>query len=487
MLQALQIIYCDCLILQCSNSGKMTSIKRLYLLTVLVLFVSSCSSTQKIETLKPEPDDATPLIYDHKPSFISLPVSIKIKDIENQTNKLLTGLIYEDNVITDDDYEVKIWKQAPIAIENVNGKIKTVMPLKAYVKYRIGTDKLGMALYNTKEFNFNGVVTLLSDVALTNWKLKTKTQIKSIDWKESPSISLFGKSVPITYAVNPAISLFKSKIEKSIDEAIQKSLDFKPNVLDALEKICAPSEMSADYESWLRIVPIELYTTEAQLKNQEISMQMGLKCTIETLIGQKPSNKFDRDKIVLKPVSKMPDQITANIVAVSTYKDASNVITKNFQGQEFGSGSKKVKVVNVSLWHKNDKMVIALELSGSLNGTVYLTGFPQFNETTKEIYFDQLDYAIDTKSKLVRTANWLASGLVLKKIQESCRYSIQPNLEEGKQTMLQYMNNFSPMPGVFINGKMEDIVFKEIQLTNKAIIAFLSVQGKVNVKVDGLE
>ena len=461
---------------------------RYFLLSILSFLVfSACSSTQKIEALKPEPDDATPLIYDNKPSFISMPITIKIKDIENQTNKLMNGLIYEDNKIEDDDYELKIWKQAPISVENVGGKIKTVLPLKAYVKYRIGTDRLGIALYETKEFNFNGVVTLMSEVALTNWKLKTNTEFKSVEWKESPSMNILGKNVPITYVINPAIKIFKSKIEKSIDDAIQKSLDFKPNVLDALEKICTPTEMNAEYESWLRIVPVELYTTEAVLKGQTINMQMGLKCTIETLVGQKPANKFDRNKIVLKPVAKMPDNITANIVAVSTYQDASKVMTKNFQGQEFGSGSKKVKVMNVALWHKNDKMVIALDLTGSLNGTVYLTGFPQYNEATKEIYFDKLDYAIDTKSKLIRTANWLASGMILKKMEESCRYSIKPNLDEGKQTMLKYMSNFSPMPGVFVNGKMGDIVFKEVQLTNKAIIAFLSVDGEVSVTVDGLK
>lgn len=465
----------------------MLTIRYSLLSIIVVLFFSACSSTQKIEALKPEPDDATPLIYDNTPSFISMPIAIKIKDIENHTNKLMNGLIYEDNKIEDDDYELKIWKQAPISIENVGGKIKTVLPLKAYVKYRIGTDRLGIALYETKEFNFNGVVTLMSEVGLTNWKLKTNTEFKSVDWKESPSMNILGKSVPITYAINPAIKLFKSKIEKSIDDAIQKSLDFKPNVLDALEKICTPTEMNAEYESWLRIVPVELYTTEAVLKGQSINMQMGLKCTIETLVGQKPANKFDKNKIVLKPVAKMPDNITANIVAVSTYQDASKVITKNFQGQEFGSGSKKVKVLNVALWHKNDKMVIALDLSGSLNGTVYLTGFPQYNEATKEIYFDKLDYAIDTKSKLIRTANWLASGMILKKMEESCRYSIKPNLDEGKQTMLKYMSNFSPMPGVFVNGKMSDIVFKEVQLTNKAIIAFLSVNGEVSVTVDGLK
>lgn len=465
----------------------MWTFQRISVLFIALFLLVSCSSTSKINALKPEPEDASPLIYDNKPSFISLPVALKIKDIENQTNKFLTGIIYEDNNIADDDYTVSIWKQARIVIENDNGKIKTVLPLKVNVKYRIGTNKLGVDLYNTQEFNFNGMITLMSSINLNNWKLKTKTEFKSIVWKESPSIKVFGKDMPITYLINPAIQVFKSKIEKAIDEAIQESMDFKPNVLDALDKIATPSEMSPEYESWLRIVPTELYATEAQLKGQNIVMQMGLKCTIETLIGQQPKKIFDKNKIVLKPVTKMPDNFAANIIAVSTYKDASKIITKNFQGQEFGSGSRKVKVMNVSLWHKNDKIVIALDLTGSLTGTIYLTGLPKYNENTKEIYFDDLDYAIDTKSSLIRTANWLASGTILKKMEESCRYSLQPNLEEGKKTMLKYLSNFSPMPGVFVNGKMGEIGFTDVQLTNKAILAFLTVTGKVAIKVDGLE
>jgi hypothetical protein len=386
---------------------------------------------------------------------------------------------------------MKIWKLAPITIENdkesVDEKIKTVLPLKALVKYRIGTKKLGVELYNTKEFNLNGVVTLMSDVSLTNWKLKTKTELKSLDWSESPTMVVFGKNVPVTYLMTPAIKIFKSKIEKSIDGAIEKSMDFKPNVLAALEKICTPFQMSEAYQSWLRIVPIEIYSTNAKLKNDTFLMEMGMKCTMETLIGNKPESKFDATKITLKPVAKIPNQITANIAAVSTYTEASKIMTKNFAGQEFGSGNKKVKVQKVDIWHQKGKMVIALDVLGTVNGTIYLTGFPQYNEQTKEVYFDQLDYALDTKNKLMRTANWLAQGLILRKIQESCRYSIVSNLEEGKQNMMAYLKNYSPMPGVFVNGKMEDIQFQKIQLTNKAIIAFIKINGTVKVAVDGLK
>ena len=461
------------------------------LVFLIVFLISSCSTSNKIAALKPEPDNASPLIYDNTPSFVNLPISVKLKDVENQTNALLNGLIYEDNNIEDDNIEMKIWKLAPITIENdkesVDGKIKTVLPLKALVKYRIGTKKLGVELYNTKEFNLNGVVTLMSDVSLTNWKLNTKTELKSLDWNESPTMVVFGKNVPVTYLMTPAIKIFKSKIEKSIDAAIEKSMDFKPNVLAALEKICTPFQMSEAYQSWLRIVPIEIYSTNAKLKNDTFLMEMGMKCTMETLIGNKPESKFDATKITLKPVAKIPNQITANIAAVSTYTEASKIMTKNFAGQEFGSGNKKVKVQKVDIWHQKGKMVIALDVLGTVNGTIYLTGFPQYNEQTKEVYFDQLDYALDTKNKLMRTANWLAQGLILRKIQESCRYSIVSNLEEGKQNMMAYLKNYSPMPGVFVNGKMEDIQFQKIQLTNKAIIAFIKINGTVKVAVDGLK
>ncbi|WP_269227275.1 DUF4403 family protein [Flavobacterium eburneipallidum] len=457
-------------------------------LTFLIIFsLSSCSTSNKIAALKPEPDDASPLLYDNVASFINLPISVKIKDIENQTNTLLNGLIYEDNTIEDDDIEMKVWKLAPISISNENGKLKTVLPLKALVKYRIGTKTMGVNMYNVKEFNLNGVVTLLSDVGLTNWKLHSKTELKSLDWNESPTMTVFGKNAPVTYLINPAVKLFRSKIETKIDAAIEKSMDFKPNVLAALEKICTPFQMSEAYQSWLQVVPIEVYSTDAKLKNDTFLMDMGMKCTMETLIGQKPESKFNASKIILKPITKIPNKISATIAAVSTYAEATKIMTKNFAGQVFGSGSKKVTVQKVDIWHKNDKMVIALDLLGSVNGTIYLTGFPQYNEQTKEIYFDKLDYALDTKNKLMRTANWLAQGLILRKIQQTCRYSIVPNLEEGKKSMAAYLKNYSPMPGVFVNGKMEDIQFNSIQLTNKAIIAFIKINGVVNVSVDGFK
>jgi hypothetical protein len=62
---------------------------------------------------------------------------------------------------------------------------------------------------------------------------------------------------------------------------------------------------------------LEIYSTTAKLKGDQFSLQMGMKCNIETLIGNKPESKFDINKIILKSITKIPKQITANIIAVS--------------------------------------------------------------------------------------------------------------------------------------------------------------------------
>ena len=96
----------------------------------LTLFLIGCSTTQKIAALKPEPDDASPLVYDNSPSYINMPISIKLKEIESQVNQSLNGLIYEDKNIEDDDFEIKIWKLSAITIandpESTTDKIKII-------------------------------------------------------------------------------------------------------------------------------------------------------------------------------------------------------------------------------------------------------------------------------------------------------------------------------------------------------------------------
>ena len=463
----------------------MTNIKSLLSISIISILFCSCSTSKKIEALKPLPSNDAPMVYKTKTSFVNMPLEITLKEIENQLNKSLSGQIYDDTNLEDDKTEMKITKTAPIRLIEKNGKIQTILPLKIWAKFKYGTDF--MSLNDTREINLNGTITMVSDVKLSNWKMSTNSKIEDFTWSESPSILVAGKNVPITYIINPTLSIFKSKIAKKIDEAIESSCDFKPYVLDVLEKMSTPFLTSEVYQTWFKLIPIEVYVTDAVLGKSKINMDLSLKCNMQTMVGVKPKSTFDRNAIQFKPVTSVPNKVMANVVAISTYESASQIITSNFQGKEFAAGSRKIVIQKVEMWQKDGKIIIALDMTGSMNGTIYLSGIPNYNAITKEIYFDQMDYVLNTKGVLTKTANWLLQGVILKKIQENCRYSIKENLDEGKKSLLPYLNNFSPMKGVFVNGTLNDFEFEKVEVTDKAIIAFITTTGKMNVKIDGMD
>jgi hypothetical protein len=144
-------------------------------------------------------------------------------------------------------------------------------------------------------------------------------------------------------------------------------------------------------------------------------------------------------------------------------------------------------VQKVGLWQRGGKIIIELDMTGSINGSIYLSGIPNYNSVTKEIYFDQMDYVLNSKGLLTKTANWLLQGVILKKIQETCRYSIKGNLDEGKKNLLPYLSNYSPMKGVFVNGTLNDFEFEKVEVTDKAMIAFITTTGRMSVRIDGMD
>ncbi|MXV52165.1 DUF4403 family protein [Pedobacter sp. HMF7647] len=460
----------------------------IFFLGSAILILSSCATSKKIAALKPAASYNTGnVVYDKQLSYVNLPVEISVTDIQSQTNKYLNGLIYEDNNLEGDNLIMKVWKQAPIVVNEKNGKLQIEIPLKIWARVRYGIEKFGLSAYDTRDLGLNGKVKLSTTANLSNWKLNTTTSIDAIEWNESPSILIAGRSVPITYLVNPAISLLKGRLATMIDQTIEQSLDIKPYVISALQEVSKPMEVSTEYHTWFGMQPLELYATKATIANKKITVNLGMKAYLETTVGSQPTLKFDANKLQLMAVDKMPSEFSANIAGVVKYANASELMQKNFAGQKFESGSRSVTINKIDLWGKDDKLVVQATMAGSVNGDFYLSGIPKYNAETKEVYLDQVDFVLDSKNKLLRAGDWLVHGIIAKKIQDNCKFSIAEQLQDGQKTMATYLSNYQPVPGVKVNGSMTQLAPNKIFLTPNAIVAMIAAKGKVAIAIDGLK
>ena len=450
-----------------------------------LLLMGSCSTQKQIQIIMPEPTRKAPVVYTTNISHINLPIEISLGDIERKLNSVFTDLIYEDTVITDDNIMMKIWKTQDIRLKEKDGLIYSEIPLRIWTKFRYGPRFLG--LQDERILNLRGTMKFRSKVKLENWKMVTESEIIDFNWVESPTIEVRGVKIPVTYIVNPAINIFKGSIAKRIDANIEESSDFTPYVMEVLDALSEPMLTSDIYEVWLRINPMELNVANASIDNSAIKLNLVLKCTILTMIGNKPAKRFDPNSLQMKQAKAKSDKFNATIAAITDYESAGRILTRNFKDMVFTAKKRKFSVNEVSLWYRNERVIIALDVAGSIKGKIFLSGYPHYDPDSGMMYFRDLSYTLDTRNILLKTANWMAGDYILDQLDKMCRFNISKNIDEAKGSMLQFLDNYSPVEGVLINGEIEDFKFERMDISESAMIALIRINGQVLIKVDGLQ
>jgi len=155
-------------------------------------------------------------------------------------------------------------------------------------------------------------------------------------------------------------------------------------------------------------------------------------------------------------------------------------------GMVFESGKKKVKVEDIQLWGNNDRVVVNTKLSGAFNGQIYFIGRPQFNALKNQIEVRDLDYHMDTKSYLLRSASWIFQGPIKKMMAQSMTFLLESQITEMKTAVQQSLTNYQIHPGVMLHGILDSVAVQDTRVTPKGIQVNLISTGKVNVDVKGL-
>ena len=88
-----------------------------------------------------------------------------------------------------------------------------------------------------------------------------------------------------------------------------------------------------------------------------------------------------------------------------------------------------VQVDGVQLYGSGDRLILALRVSGGVNGTLYTTGTPVFDESRGVLKFVDLDFTVDTRNVLVRSANWMFHQNILSSLRSEAVIDLSGQLQ----------------------------------------------------------
>ena len=290
-------------------------------------------------------------------------------------------------------------------------------------------------------------------------------------------ISLFPHSAQITRETQ--VNLKKGKqtlVFKSLANNIQTN---SIRVQSSVGKILSVKHTNNYMEHPQNSVKHKIYKDSLELVQNEIKkvkfQQDALKMELD-LIKSNQNIKGNTNDISISLITDLPYEEIKQLTKPT-------LTQQNFT---FKNGKKNVKITDIDVYGSNEKMIIKLNLMGSLKGEVFLSGVPKYDATNQTIYFDEMDYDIKTKNILAKSANWLAHDKFVKIMQPYFKYSIAKQLKDIKSSAQKTLNNYKISNGIFLNGKINDLNLNDIVLTQQTLKCIFKIKGNASVKIDDL-
>ncbi|WP_233555581.1 DUF4403 family protein [Pontibacter oryzae] len=472
---------------------------------VLLLLIASgfampgCSSTDKLNTAAP---DATALgapAYKPQLSSISVPVSISIAAMEDKLNQELSGVLYKDTNLNDDNVAVTVTKKGRMSIRADKDKIYFSVPLHIYAKGRWKWDpcKLCPAIDKTEDTSFDMVINTESRIGLTeDYRINTITS-GDFEWGNTkPVLELGPLKIGLARFVEPALRNQMSTLSKQLDKELQSRLDMKKYVTEAWVMLQEPVKLDDAMNAWLSVVPKEVRMAPLQAKNGTLNTRLGITSYIAVTTDGKPKTQVNRNLPKLIVDSRLSDEIQIGLTANIPYAHASKLLQEQVAKQtyKFDGGKSQLTVNDASISPSGNQLIMMLDVNGKTKaglftkkivGKVYLRGTPYYDAETASIKVRDVDYDLDTKDKLLSTASWLAKNKFKDMIQQQVNIPVRTELENARKMLQASLDQQGRVhESVLLRGSIKEITPDNIYLTADGIKAVVNAKGTLTATVD---
>jgi len=421
-------------------------------------------------------------------SELPLQVELDVKKLETAINNKMKGLLYDGTKISNKDLSVKIWKSQDFTFTINNNVIEYRIPLKIWSRFAWKMEKFGLAVGD--DYEATGSIALVYKTTIRidkNWKLVSKTASSGYQWIETPKLNMAGVNVPVTPIANLALSRCDKLISEQIDKSLAEATDLKKYITQAWMEVQKPIQVNSENDVWIRISPKELYLSPFTNNGDKLNLSIALHAQIESFIGSKPAANAQFALPQLKYINRPAQQFNLNIGADITFDKISEMAKKELLNKTFKEGKKSITITDLSIFGSEGKAIFVADVIGSLKGRIFFSGNMIYNPAKMAVEISEPEFSVKTKNTLVKSANWLLHGVILKKIMPYLTYPVKNDLEKMKTDANSLLSNYQVYDGITLQGKLNNIQVTNLSLIPGALRIQANIKGNVALKVQELK
>ncbi len=455
----------------------MAKITHIFLGLVLVLLGCTNHYENLPSIMKPEDYVKTnPL----KPSQIPIQISVsenKLIKLANDNDEVFNVEGEVNNAGASYLYEIK--KRGDISLRNDGQRFFFTLPLE--VKF---TAKGGLINNLLRLKAVDGAIDLhlsIQPVITSDWQLKTNTVLEDYDWIEKPEMSVFGRSVDLTWLTNSMISSLKDRMTAMVDGQIAKSDMLRKNAENAwnLLQTSMPEVPNTQVKTILR--PTDLLATPIKMRDTTIYMDVEV---VGKIIFSSDDTGLHSKVTKLPPLQVKPylnDAADIKVYVFLGYDEISRNLEKYIVGQTYTVSNRSFTVEDIKLYPGGDNIIVELELSGAMKGKIYLDGRPTYDPKTGMFRIEDVKYNVDTKNVLLKSAEWMMRSTILKQIEQRSSINLNDKIQEYLDALNENLERYELPYGVVAHAHADAVKVEDVSVDKDGVHIRVNAHGEISL------
>ncbi len=440
----------------------------------LILVFFACKTKQPLLMS----DKVTPEEKEQLSSFF-IPILLSKTELEKTINNRVDGTIFKHK-ITEGNLQIVVEKVDSIRIAIKDTIILYRIPLHILIKKELLLTNLEAAGDIALDFQTN--YTLNPD-----WTITTRTELADYKWLKEPKAKVLGLKVPVTTIAERVLNFSAQKVTDAIDKQVNESLALKEMALQAWHLLQQPILVSEQYNSRFKFTPNALAISPFKTKKDTIISTLFVQGMTQVGVGEQTNFPKDVPLLPLKIEDFGPDnKLAINLISEIPFKEAATIARNNFKGEAYGFGKKKVTIEDIQLTKEGDLLAIRVLTSGDYSGWLLLKGIPSYNQKKNQLEIKDIEFSLDTKNFLLKSAKWLFNGLLTNKLEGSMIYPLKDDLALLKKQLQTQLSNYKIQEGIFLTGKVAQITVKKAYLDTTALMLGVQLDGEVKILIEAI-
>lgn len=461
-------------------------------------FLAGCQQNATLSSAAPAAHLSAQPLPAPRLSTINLPVSLPTAVLEKILNEQFSGVLYQDDDLTDDDLAVKVTKIGQMRLKAEFSKLYLEVPLHVWAKgrWQWNACELCKSLHKTEETEFDLVVRTESRLqVLPNYQLKSYTTGDFTWGSRQPTLTFGPLRFNLAPFLEPRLKAQLAPMLQQMDQELQKQVNLSRYLTQAWQQLQEPLSIHEGYQAWLAVEPKAVRLTPLELQNNQLSLQVGIDALLTVSTGKKPTVTRQPQLPAFTAVRTLPQEAQIQVTSDLSYDYLSQLLQKELREQTFTfeEGKHTLTVHDVVVSPAGHQLLLALDVSGraksgfitkKFQGKVYLQGTPYYEAASQSLKVKDLQYELKTRDQLVNTANWLLGNKFRAQLEQQMAVSVADQLTSTRQALQAGLAQARLHDHVLLRGSVQSFQPDTLLLTTTGVRALFYATGKMALSID---